>query len=88
MSEFRFYQGFKELEGIKGIKAGNKMLTKLCKEEQNCLGARQIGDTNYHVFYMKREGFFGLYYIGGGDESVNKTSDLDEMIEYVNGLKE
>lgn len=88
MNKFRFFDRFKELDGLKGVLAGNKTLMKLCVDKEVCLGNRQVGNRSYHIFYIVNEKQFCLYYHGGGTDSMFSTVSLDEMLNHVNSLTE
>ncbi|MCY6369449.1 hypothetical protein [Clostridium ganghwense] len=85
MSKFEFYDRFEELEGEKGIKAGDKRIEKLVDSSETCLGHRIVEDRNYHIFYLNSSRF-ALYYHGGGVDAMYSTPSLDEMLDYVNSL--
>jgi len=87
LGQFKFYDIFSELDGIKNITIYNinKLLTKKIEDVDICMGNRQVGSRSYHIFYFKNERF-SLYYHGGGTDSLYSSESLDEVLDYVNNL--
>ena len=87
LGQFKFYDNFSELDGIKNITIHNinKILTKKIEAEDICMGNKQVGSRSYHIFYFKNERF-SLYYHGGGTDSLYSSESLDEVLDYVNNL--
>ena len=87
MKEFVFQSRYLSLAVIKEIQVGNRILNDLIIEDETCLGNRQVGDRSYHIFYFKNDRF-AVYYHKGGTDSMYSSKSLDEVLAYVNKLKQ
>lgn len=87
MKEFNFYSRYASLKGVKNIMVGNKMLNDLMPDNEMSLGNRQVGDRSYHIFYFKNDRF-AVYYHKGGTDDMYSSKSLDDVLAYVNNLKQ
>lgn len=86
MEKFEFYEKYKELADMKNVTALDKRLDKIMEDDEVCLGHRTIGDRNYHIFFLRKDGNFAVYYHGGGVDSMYRSESLGDVLNYVNTL--
>lgn len=82
---FEFFPKFSVMEGRDDIKAGHNVLDYLYSDEDVCLGERHVGDKVYNIFYLKDKKFC-VYYLGGSEDPVACSKELDSVVHFVNDL--